>query len=45
MAKLILQFEDRVLSECVIGPHGVTIGASNVDSCASTMFIGASTVT
>ena len=26
MPKFILQFEDRVLNECVIGPHGVTIG-------------------
>ena len=26
MPKLILQFEDRVLSECVIGPQGVKIG-------------------
>jgi len=26
MPKLILQFEDRVLSECVIGPHGAKIG-------------------
>ena len=26
MPKFILQFEDRVLSECVIGPHGVKIG-------------------
>jgi pSer/pThr/pTyr-binding forkhead associated (FHA) protein len=26
MPKLIVQFEDRVLSECVIGPQGVTIG-------------------
>jgi pSer/pThr/pTyr-binding forkhead associated (FHA) protein len=26
MPKLIVQFEDRVLSECVIGPHGITIG-------------------
>lgn len=26
MPKLILQFEDRVLNECVIGPQGVTIG-------------------
>ena len=26
MPKLILQFEDRVLDECVIGPQGVKIG-------------------